>query len=145
MQRSFPASLHQQSTNASSCRPHHYWLARGHQGGPSSPPSILATQRDPHHWGQSSPVRWSTHDSSCWKGENPTSTTSIPSGNNKVTVACTLKFLLAQHQQGHQGSSLPVWSLHPVPELECCSTPHTHTICDYLTYLYLIQNLLRCL
>ena len=29
-------------------------------------------------------------------------------GNNKVTVACTWKFLLAWHQQGHQRSSLPV-------------------------------------
>ena len=43
------------------------WLAQGHQGGPPSPPSVLATQRDPHHWGWSSPVRWSTHHSSCWK------------------------------------------------------------------------------
>ena len=92
-----------------------------------SPPSILATQRNPHHWGWSSPVRWSTHDSSCQKGENPTLTTSTPSRNNKVTVTHVWKFLLAQHQQGHRRSSLPVWSLHPVPEPECCSTPHTYT------------------
>ena len=44
-----------------------------------------------------------------------------------VTVAHTWKFLLAQHQQGHQRSSLPVWSLHPVAEPECSSTPHTYT------------------
>ena len=44
-----------------------------------------------------SPSRWSTCDSSCWKGESPTSTASIPSGNNKVTVACTWKFLLPWH------------------------------------------------
>ena len=51
----------------------------------------------------------------------------IPSRNNKVTVACMWKFLLAWHQQGHWRSSLPVWSLHPVPEPECYSTPHTYT------------------
>ena len=81
------------------------------QGGPSSPLSVLATQRDPHHQGWSSPVWWSTHHSSCQKGESPTSTASIPSRNNKVTVAGTWKFLLACHKQGHQRSSLPVWSL----------------------------------
>ena len=48
-------------------------------------------------------------------------------GITKFTVAHMWKFLLAQHQQGHQRSSLPVWSLHPVPEPECCSTPHTYT------------------
>ena len=37
------------------------------------------------------------------------------------------KFLLARHQQGHQRSNPPVWSLHPVPEPEFCSTPHTYT------------------
>ena len=37
------------------------------------------------------------------------------------------KFLLAQHQQGHWRSSPSVWSLHPVPEPECCSIPHTYT------------------
>ena len=36
------------------------------------------------------------------------------------------KFLLARHKQGHW-SSLPVWSLHLVPEPECCCTPHTYT------------------
>ena len=95
LQGSFPASLHQQPRNASSCQPHHHWLAQGHQGSPSSPPPILTTQRDPHHWGWSSPMRWSTHHSSCQKGESPAS---IPSRNNEVTVACTWKFLLAQHQ-----------------------------------------------
>ena len=128
LQRSLPTSLHQWSRNESSCWPHHYWLAQGHQGGPLSPPSILATPRNPHHRGWSSPTRWSTHHSSCQKGENPTSTTSIPSGNNKVTVAHAWKFLLARHEQGHWRSSLPVWSLYPVPEPECCSTPHTYTI-----------------
>ena len=34
--------------------------------------------------------------------------------------------LLARHQQGHWRSRLPVWSLHLVPEPECCSTPHTY-------------------
>ena len=68
LQRSFPASLHQWSRNASSCQPHHYWLAWGHQGSPLSPLPILATQRDPHHQGQSSPARQSTCLSSCWKG-----------------------------------------------------------------------------
>ena len=126
LQRSFPVSLHQWPRNVSSCWPHHYWLAWGHEGGPSSPPSILATQRNPHHRGWSSPVRWSTHDSSCQKGKNPTSTISIPSRYNKVTVACTWKLLLAQDQQGHQRSSLPVWSLHLITEPECCSTPHTY-------------------
>ena len=127
LQRSFPASLHQQSRNASCHQPHYYWLAWGHQESSSSPPPILATQRDPHHQGQSGPVRWSTHHSSCQKGENPASTASIPLRNNKVTVACMWKFLLAQHKQGHRRSSLPVWSLHPVPEPESCSTPHTYT------------------
>ena len=37
------------------------------------------------------------------------------------------KFLLAWHQQGHRRSSQPLWSLHLVPESECCSTPHTYT------------------
>ena len=113
--------------NESSCWPNHYWLARGHQGGPLFPLSILATQRDPHHWGWSSPVRWSTCHSSCQKGETPASTASIPSRNNKVTVACMWKFLLARHQQGHWRSSLPVWNLHLIPESEHCSTPHTYT------------------
>ena len=54
-------------------------------------------------------------------------TASIPSRNNKVTFACVQKFLLAGHKQGHQRSSMPVWSLHLVPEPECCSTPHTYT------------------
>ena len=111
----------------SSSQPHHHRLARGHQGGPSSPPSTLATLTNPHCWGQSSPVRWSPHHSSCWKGESPASTASIPSRNNKVVVAHVWKFLLAWHQQGHQRSSLPVWNLHPVPEPKCCSTPHTYT------------------
>ena len=111
----------------SSSWPHHHRLARGHQGGPSSPPSILATLRNPHHQAWPSPARWSPHHSSCWKGENPASTASIPSRNNKVTVPHMWKFLLAQHQQGHQRSSLPVWNLHPFPEPECCSTPHTYT------------------
>ena len=96
-QGSFPASLHQWSRNQSSHWSHHHWLAWGCQGSPSSPPSILATQRDPHHWGQSSPVGWSTHHSSCQKGESPASTASIPSRNNKVTVAHAWKFLLAWH------------------------------------------------
>ena len=96
-QGSFPASLHQQHGNESSCHPHCYWLARGHQGSPSSPLSILAAQRDPYHWGWSSRVRWSTHHSSCWKGESPASAASIPSRNHKVTVAHGWKFLLAQH------------------------------------------------
>ena len=61
------------------------------------------------------------------KGDSPTSTASIPSGNNKVTVAHAWKFLLAKHQQGHWRSSPPVWSLHLVPEPECWSTPHTYT------------------
>ena len=73
------------------------------------------------------PARWSPHHSSCQKGENTASTASIPPRNNKVTVACTWKLLLAQHQQGHQGSSPPVWNLHLIPEPECCSTPHTYT------------------
>ena len=127
LQRSLPTSLHQWSRNESSCQPHHHWLAWGHQGGPSSPLSILATQRNPHNWGWPSPARWSTRHSSCQKGENPATTASIPSGNNKVTVACMWKFLLNRHQQGHQRSSLAVWNLHPVPEPECCSTPHTYT------------------
>ena len=55
-----------------------------------TPLSILATQRDPHHQGWSSPARWSTHHSSCWKGESPTPTASIPSRNNEVTVAHTI-------------------------------------------------------
>ena len=96
-QGSLLASLCQWCQNESSCWPHHHCLARGHQGGPPSPPSILATQRDPHHWGWSSPVRWSTHHSSCQKGESPASTASIPSRNTKVTVAHMWKFLLAQH------------------------------------------------
>ena len=95
---------------------------------PYPPPPILATQRDSHHWGWSCPVRWSTHHSSCQKGEGPASIASIPSRNNEVTVARTWKFLLAWHKQGHQRSSLPVWNLHPVPESGCCSTPHTYTI-----------------
>ena len=127
LQRSLPTSFHQWSRNESSCWPLHYWLAWGHQGGPLSPLSLLATQRNPHCWGWSSPARWSTHHSSCQKGENPASTASIPSRNNKVTVACMWKFLLAGHQQGHWRSSPPVWSLHPVPEPECSSTPHTYT------------------
>ena len=57
-----------------------------------------ATQRDSHHWGQSSPARWNTHHPSCQKGESLASTTSIPSRNNEVTVAHTWKFLLAWHQ-----------------------------------------------
>ena len=65
---------------------------------PCPPPSILATQNDPHCWGWCSPARWSTHHSSCQKGESPASTASVPSRNNKVTVACTWKFLLARHQ-----------------------------------------------
>ena len=72
-------------------------------------------------------MRWSPCHSSCWKGESPASTASIPSRNNEVTVARTWKFLLAQHQQGHWRSSLSVWNLHPIPEPECCSTPHTYT------------------
>ena len=91
------------------------------------PSTHTATQKDPHHWGQSSPARLSTHHSSHQKGESPTSTASISSRNNEVTVAHTWKFLLAQHKQGHWRSSLPVWSLHLVPEPECCSTPHTYT------------------
>ena len=39
LQRSFPTSLCQWSRSESSCQPHHYWLAQGHQGGPSAPPS----------------------------------------------------------------------------------------------------------
>ena len=34
------------------------------------PLSILVTPRNPHCWGQPSPVRWSPHHSSCQKGEN---------------------------------------------------------------------------
>ena len=129
-QRSLPTSLCEWPRNASSSQSHHHRVAWGHQGGPSSPLSLLATPRNPHHWVQSSPVRWSPHHSSCWKGENPPSTTSIPSRNNDVTVAHMWKFLLAWHQQGHWRSSLPVWNLHLVPEPKCCSTTHTctHTI-----------------
>ena len=127
LQRSFPASLHQWSRNVSSHRPHHHWLAQGHQGSSSSPLPILATQRDSHHQGWSGPMRWSTHHSSCWKGESPASTASIPSRNNEVTVACTWKFLLAWHKQGHGRSSPPVWNLHLIPESECCSASHTYT------------------
>ena len=127
LQGSLPAGLHQQSRNASSHQPHHYWLAQGHQGSPLSPLPVLATQRDSHCWGQSGLVRWSTHHSSCWKGESPASTASISSRNNKVTVACMWKFLLAWHQQGHWRSCPPVWNLHPIPESEFCSTPHTYT------------------
>ena len=65
LHRSFPASLCQQSRNASSHQPHHYWLAWGHQGSPLSPLPILATQRDSHHQGWSGPVRWGTCHSSC--------------------------------------------------------------------------------
>ena len=126
-QRSLPTSLCEWPRNASSSQPHHHRLAWGHQGGPSYPLPVLATPRNPHHQGWPSPVRWSPHHSSCWKGDNSASTASIPSRNNKVTIACEWKFLLAQHQQGHQRSSLPVWNLHPVPEPECCSTPHTYT------------------
>ena len=97
LQGSFPASLHQQSGNVSSCWPNHHWLAWGHQGSPSSPLPILATQRHPHHWWQSSPVRWSTCHPFCQKGESPASTASIPSRDNGVTVAHAWKFLLAQH------------------------------------------------
>ena len=89
LQRSLPTSLCEWPRNVSSSRPHHHRLARGHQGGPSSPLSILATLRNPHHRGWPSPVRWSPHHSSCQKGENPASTASIPSRNNKVTVAHT--------------------------------------------------------
>ena len=46
LQRGFPASLHQWSRNASSCQPHHYWLAQGHQGSSSSPLPVLATIKD---------------------------------------------------------------------------------------------------
>ena len=127
LQGSFPTSLCQWSRNESSCWPDHYWLAWGHQGCSSSSPPILATQIDPHCQGQSSPARWSTHHSSCQKGESSTSTASTPSRNNEVTVVCTWKFLLAQHKQGHQRSNLPVWSLHTVPETECCSTSHSYT------------------
>ena len=127
LQRSLPTSLCQWSRNESSCWPHHHWLAWGYQGGPLSASSILATLRNPCCQGRSSPARWSPHHSSCQKGENPPSTTSVPSGNNKVTVARMWKFLLAWHQQGHWRSSLPVWSLHLVPEPECCSTPHIYT------------------
>ena len=55
----------------SSCQPHHYWLAWGHQGSPLAPLPVLATQRNSHHWGWSSPMRWSTHHPSCQKGESP--------------------------------------------------------------------------
>ena len=126
-QRSLPTSLCEWPRNASSRQSHHHRLARGHQGGPSSPLSILATLRNPHHWGQPSPARQSPHHSSCWKRENSASTAPIPPRNNKVTIAHMWKFLLARHQQGHRRSSLPVWNLHPVPEPECCSTPHTYT------------------
>ena len=127
LQRSLPTTLCEWPRNESSSQPHHHRLAWGHQGGPSSPPSILATLRNPHCWGWPSPARWSHYHSSCQKGENPASTASIPSRNNEVKVACMWKFLLAQHQQGHRRSSPPVWNLHPIPELECCSTPHTYT------------------
>ena len=126
-QKSLSTSLCEWPRNVSSSWPHHYRLAWGHQGGPLSPPSILATPRNPHHWGWLSPARWSPHHSSCQKGESPASTAPIPPRNNKVTVAHVWKFLLAWHQQGHWRSSLPVWNLHPVPEPECCSTPHTYT------------------
>ena len=111
-------------------RPHHYWLAWGHQGSPSSPLPILAAQRGSHHQGWSSPAKWSTHHASCWKGKSPASTASIPSRNNEVIVAHVWKFLLAQHQQAHRRSSPPVWNLHPISESECCSASHTyiHTI-----------------
>ena len=127
LQRSLPTSLCEWPRNVSSSQPHHHRLAQGHQGGPSFPPSVLATPRNPHHQGHPSPARWSPHHSSCWKGESLASTAPIPSRNNKVTVACTWKFLLAQHQQGHQRSSLQVWNLHLVLEPECCSTPYTYT------------------
>ena len=126
-QRSLPTSLCEWPRNASSSQPHHHRLARGHQGNPSSPPSILATPRNPHCQGWPSPARWSPHHSSCWKGENPASTAPIQPRNNKVTVARKWKFSLVWHQQGHQSSSPPVWNLHPIPESECCSTPHTCT------------------
>ena len=130
LQRSFPASLHQWSRNVSSCQPHHYWLAQGHQGGSSSPLPILATQRDPCHWGWSGPMRWSTCHSSCQKREGLASTASIQPRNNQVTVAHVWKFLLAWQQQGHWRSSLPVWNLQMVPQSACHSAPHTyaHTI-----------------
>ena len=54
---------------------------------PHPPTSILATPRNPHHWGWPIPVRWSPCHSSCQKGESPASTASIPSRNNEVTVA----------------------------------------------------------
>ena len=90
-QGSFPASLHQQSRNASSHWPHCHWLTQGHQGSPLSPLPILATQRDSHCQGQSSPARWSTQHPSCPEGESPASTASIPSRNNEVIVACTCR------------------------------------------------------
>ena len=127
LQGSLPTTLRQWFRNVSSHWPHHHWLARGHNGGPSSPPSILATLRNPHHRGWSSPARWSTHHSSCQKGENHASTTSIPSRNNKVTVAHTWKFLLARHKQGHQRSSPPVWSQHPGSRARMLQHPsHLH-------------------
>ena len=143
-QGSFPASLHQWPRNVGSHWPHHHWLAQGHQGSPSSPLSKLATQRFPHHWGWSSPVRWSTHHSSCQKGESPASAASIPSRNNKVKVACVWKFLLAQHQQGHWRGSPPVWNLHMVPESECYSIPHTYTP-HHLTHGRCVPQTSSCL
>ena len=96
-QGSFPVSLHQQSRNASSHWPHPYW---------SKDINEVPCPLCPYWQHRETltikdglvPLRWSTHHPSCWKGESPASTASIPSRNYKVTVTCTWKFLLAWYQ-----------------------------------------------
>ena len=128
LQGSFPASLCQWSRNESSCWPHLHWLAWGHQGGPPSLLSILATQRDPHHWGWSSPARWSTHHSSCQKGERVLHQLhQFHQGITKSQLLMHGSFFWPSINKAIKEVSLPVWNLHTIPESESCSTPHTYT------------------
>ena len=124
---SLSTSLHEWSWDACSCRHHHHWLARWHKGSPSPITPLLATPWDPHHWRWPCPPWRSPHCSSFRKGESTTITPPVPSRNHQSPVAHMQIHLLAWHKQSHWRSCSSVWDLHPVPSLECCSTPHAYT------------------
>ena len=94
LQRSFPASLHQRSRNASSSQPHHHWLAWGHQGSPRSlcpywqHRKTLTIKDSLVLWGEALVIHPAERERVLHQFHQGIT----------VTVAHTWKFLLAWHQ-----------------------------------------------
>ena len=127
LQGSFPASLHQQSRNASSGWLHYYWLAQGHQGSSSSPPPILATQRDSHHWGQSSPSRWSTHHPPAERERVLHQLHQFHQGIMKSQLLAHGSFFWPSINKAIKELVCQCETYPWFPESECCSASHTYT------------------